>query len=236
MSSGSTLPAGSSTSFVLALQYPANNPPPSVAWAVQNLPTGIQANLVGQTSPWQRRLLMTGDGVLAAGTYAVDVVATTDTGESAQATVQVRVTACVQTASGSSTQAINSNLVELITAGKPAVEHGLLVPLQICESVQHVQVKLTQALAEDGSIMPTPPRFYLFRSEVWPAPNHVTAHGLPELYNVQVPNIPQTNSAQQLDADVEPGLYLLIFERDRYAMTLEPPNTPASVSYDVLIQ
>ncbi len=67
-------------------------------------------------------------------------------------------------------------------------------------------------------------------------PDHITAHGLPELYNVQVPNILQNNTASQLDADVPPGLYLLIFERDRFGATLTPQTIPASVIYEVMIQ
>ncbi len=233
---GSPLPAGSSTSFALSLQYPADKVPQSVAWEAQYIPTGIQAELVGQTTPWQRRLLITADSSLAAGSYTLDVVATVDTAQSVRTAVTVAVTDCVQTESGSSTTGVNSNLVELITAGKPAIEHGLLVPLQVCGSAKHVRVTLTKAMAEDGSTMTTPPAFYIFRSEVWPAPNHITAHGLPELINVQVPNIAQTNTGSQLDADVTSGLYLLIFEHDRFGATLTPATRVSFVTYTVAIQ
>ncbi len=228
---GAGLPAGSSTSFGLDLQYPANNPPQAVTWTTEKIATGLTVTIVGATTPWQRRLLVTTDSALTAGSYTLDVVAKPETAQAARATVKVDVTACAQTASGSVTQAINSNLVELITAGKPAVEHGLLVPVQICGSSKHLSVKLTSATAEDGSNLTTLPNFYVFRSEVWPAPDHIAAHGLPELFNVQVPTIAQSNSAGQLDADVGAGLYLLIFERDRYAATLTPQTTPSSVTY-----
>ena len=75
----------------------------------------------------------------------------------------------------------------------------------------------------------------MYRSEVYPAPDHITAHPLAELYNVQVPTIAQANSAGQLDADVGAGLYLLIFERDRFGATLTPQTTPASVTYDLMV-
>ena len=231
----STLPSGSSTSFSLSLQYPSDKAPQSVAWEMQYVPTGIKAELIGQTTPWQRRLLVTADSSLATGSYTLDVVATVDT-QSVRTAVTVAVTDCVQTESGSSTTGVNSNLVELITAGKPAVEHGLLVPLQVCGNAKHVRVTLTKAQAEDGSTMTTPPAFYIFRSEVWPAPNHITAHGLPESINVQVPNIAQSNSGSQLDADVSSGLYLLIFEHDRYGATLTPPTRVSYVTYEVAIQ
>ena len=64
----------------------------------------------------------------------------------------------------------------------------------------------------------------------------IAAHGLPELFNVQVPTIAQANNAGQLDADVGAGLYLLIFERDRFGVTLTPQSTPATVTYDLTIE
>jgi hypothetical protein len=232
---GAGLPAGSSTSFALTLNYPPAKPPQSVTWETQNVSNGLMATIVGGAAPWQRRLVITSDSALAAGSYALDVKATTDSAQTAQATVKVDVTACTETASGSSTTAISSNLVELITAGKPAVEHGLLIPVQICGSPKHLSVKLTNVTAEDGSTMTMLPAFYVYRSEVWPAPDHITAHPLAELFNVQVPTIAQANSAGQLDTDVGAGLYLLIFERDRYGATLTPPTTPASVTYTLTI-
>ena len=232
---GDGLPAGASQSFALVLNYASGKAPQAVDWKTENVPTGVTAAITSHAAPWSTRLVVTTDGTLAAGSYTLDVVATTDTPQTLSATVKLNVTACIETASGSSTQAVMSHLVELITAGKPAIEHGLLVPIQICGKPKHLQVKLTQAIATDNSVMTTPPPFYLFRSEVWPAPDHINAHGLAEGFNVQVPNIPQTDGAWQLDADVTAGLYLLIFERDRYAATLTPQNTPATVTYDVII-
>ena len=233
---GAGLPAGSSASFTVELKYPANQVPQSVIWETQNLAQGIHATILGATTPWNRRLLVTTDVGLAAGSYGLDVAATVNSAQKVAAGVQFTVAACTETASGSSTQAINSNLVELITAGKPAVEHGLLVPVQICANQRHLSVHLTSATAEDGSNMSTLPSLYVFRSEVWPAPDHIIAHGLTELFNVQVPTVAQSNSAGQLDADVGAGLYLLIFERDRYAATLTPERIPASVTYEIGIQ
>ncbi|MEP6985035.1 MAG: hypothetical protein ABI970_05540, partial [Chloroflexota bacterium] len=99
-----------------------------------------------------------------------------------------------------------------------------------------LSVKLTSAIAEDGSTMTTLPAFYIFRSEVWPAPDHITAHGLDELLNVQVPMIAQANNTGQLDADVGAGLYLLIFEHDRFGATLIPQTLPATVTYTLTVK
>lgn len=233
---GASQPSGSSNSFSLTLNYPQNQPPQSVDWETQNIDRGLTTSIVGGAAPWTRRLIVTSDGTLVNGTYKLDVVATTDTSQSARTTVSVDVTACTETPSGSTTQDINSNLVELITAGKPAVEHGLLVPVQICGSQKHISVKLTKAVAEDGSTMTTLPSFYVYRSEVWPAPDHITAHPLAELFNVQVPVIATSSSAGQLDADVPTGLYLLIFEHDRFGATLPPQSFVKTVTWDLTIQ
>lgn len=233
--SGAGLPAGSSTSFRLDLQYPADKPPQVVNWTTDKIASGLAVTLVGATTPWQRRLLVTADSTLTAGSYTLDVAATPENAQSVRATIKVDVTACAETASGSVTQVMNSNLVELITAGKPAVEHGLLVPVQICSTGKHLSIKLTNASAEDGSTLTALPPFYVFRSEVFPAPDHIMAHGLAESFNVQVPTIAQS-SAGQLEADVGAGLYLLIFERDRYAATLTPQTIPASVTYTLSVQ
>lgn len=233
--SGAGLPAGSSTSFVLDLSYPADKPPQTVIWEIQRVPVGLTATLVGATTPWHRRLLVTAGATLTADSYTLDVRATVDGTQSIGTTIKIGVTACTETASGSLTQAMDSNLVELITAGKPAFEHGLLIPVQICGGSKHLTVKLTGATAEDGSTLTTLPNFYVFRSEVWPTPDHITAHGLDEGLNVQVPIIAYS-SAGQLEADIGAGLYLLIFERDRYAATLTPQTTAAAVTYTLFIR
>ena len=231
---GAGLPAGSSTSYALTLNYPTDKLPQSVDWATEKVPAGITATIVGGAAPWQGRLVITPDGTLAVGDYTLDVIAKTEI-QSPRVTVAFKVTACTETTSGSSTTAINSNLVELITAGKPAVEHGLLVPVQICGS-KHLSVKLTSATAEDGSAMTTLPTFYIFRSEVWPAPDDIIAHGLAELFNVQVPMIAQADNTGLLETDVGAGLYLLIFEHDRFGATLTPPTMPANVTYTLTLR
>ncbi len=231
---GAAFPAGTSNSFTLNLVYPVDQTPQTVDWRTQNVASGLTPTMVGGTTPWQRRLLVSTDPALAAGSYTLDIVAMVNANLSVQATLNVTITACAQTASGTTTELINLNLVELITAGKPNVEHGLLVPVQICGAQRHIHINLTKAIAQDGSTLTTLPPFYIFRSEVWPAPNQITAHGLTELFNVQVPLIAQGN-AGQLIADVPPGLYLLIFERDRFGATLTPDSTPASVTWDLTI-
>ena len=99
---------------------------------------------------------------------------------------------CVSSEQGRCNASIDSNLVVLITAGKPVVEHGLLVPIQVCGRPKHIQVIIKEAIAEDRSVMNPPMPLYLFRSEVYPEPNITMSRGIEENYNVQVPNIAQT--------------------------------------------
>jgi hypothetical protein len=233
MGNGAGLPIGASNSYSLTLNAAAGTSPSDVVWSTQSVPAGMSADIVGGASPFQRRLIVTSDDTVAAGSYSLAVTATVDANQFARATVNVTIAACTETASGSDTKDINSNLVELITAGKPAVEHGLLVPVQIC-APKHLSVKLTSTKADDGSTMTTPPAFYVFRSQVWPAPTNIIANGLDEILNVQAPSIAQANG-DQLDADLQPGLYLLIFEHDRFGVTLTPQSTPANVTYDLKI-
>ena len=231
------LPAGSSTSYLLTLNYAPDRPPKSVIWTIQNMSKGISAKLIGQTVPSQTRVLVTAEQGLAEGTYSIDVIPTVRIKQALMPVVKkitIQVTACTETSS-SSTQTAWGNIVELITAGKPAVEHGLLVPVQICGR-KHLSVKLTSATAEDGSTMTTLPTFYVYRSEVWPAPDYITAHGLDERLNVQVPIVAQSDNTGQLDANVGAGLYLLIFEHDRFGVTMTPQTMPASVTYSLTLK
>ncbi len=230
-----TISVGSSMSYGLNLGYPEGQAPQVVNWETQYVPDGIKAEFKGHTTPWATRLLVTTDPKLTVGPHTFDVVATTGDNQFARVGVTVNVTECIQSEQGRREDSINLNLVGLITAGKPAVEHGLLVPVQVCDGPKHIQVILKEEKAEDLSVMNPPMPFYLFRSEVYPEPDNIMAHGIEEAYNVQVPNITQTNTTTELNADVPPGLYLLIFEHDRYGATLTPGTRPSYVTYELHI-
>jgi hypothetical protein len=55
------------------------------------------------------------------------------------------------------------------------------------------------------------------------------AHGTPGAVNVQLPRI--DNEGWRLEADLAPGLYLLVFERDYYGASPDPQVIPAFVTY-----
>lgn len=221
-----TLPAGSSTKFSLDAEDPCVTP---YTFQAQGLPVGVTAEFLGDAIPCRSTLVLHTVVTVAPGDYTVKVVATqTGTSLSKSAQVTLSVTSCSEFPQGEFTQAIQSNFITLITAGKPAIEHGLLVPLQVCQN-HSLRVTLTAAVSEAGTPMATPPRFYLYRSLVWPAPSAIAAHNWGQ--NVR----PQRNNSDGwlLQADITPGLYLLVFERDYWK---DPPDTdpasfPATVTY-----
>ena len=151
---------------------------------------------------------------------------------SAQLTLNV--TACTEFQPGEFTQAMHSNLVELITAGKPLVEHGLLVPLQVCgnDRSRHIHVALKAVISEAGTLMTTPPPFYMYCGLDWPAPKMIQAHN-PFTINVtgQI-----RNDEWELRGEIRPGLYLLVFERDHYLSSTASQDIPASVTYRLEIE
>jgi hypothetical protein len=226
-----TLQAGSSVEFKLtaALSPLAKR----YTFQVQDLPSGITTELLGNPVPSEDTLVLNTTGSLAPGRYVVNLIVNTDAGNSAPAPITLEVTPCSEFQPGEFTESVRSRLVELITAGKPAVEHGLLVPLQICggsSRTKHLKVTLEAVKSETGSSMSSPPRFYVYRSLAWPAPNSIQAN--PGAYWLRNVALPRTNSAAwQLDADLMPGLYLLVFERDRFDSTTDPKEIPGTVTF-----
>ena len=165
------------------------------------------------------------------GSYHIRVTATSADGLPNAAELELQVVPCLEYADSEFTRAMQSNLVTLITAGKPSIEHGLLVPLQVCggNPARRLLVTLLEVLSEAGAPLGEPPRFYLYRSRVWPAPDGITAHGVPGTLNVQLPRI--DSRSWHLEVDLLPGLYLLVFERDYWGSPTDPRAIPASVTY-----
>jgi hypothetical protein len=225
------LPAGSSAMFRINADDLCAH---SYTFQAQGLPAGITAEFLGDAAPCRDTLVLNTTATVAPGSYTIQVIATqTDTSQSASAQITLNITGCSEFPQGEFTQAIQSNLVTLITAGKPNIEHGLLVPLQVCQDIpsRSLRVTLTAAMSEAGTPMAAPPRFYLYRSLVWPAPHSITAYGWAR--NV---GLPRSNSdGWQLQENITPGLYLLVFERDYWASSpnIDPAHFPASVTYQL---
>ncbi|HSR30539.1 MAG TPA: hypothetical protein VLY63_08230 [Anaerolineae bacterium] len=224
-----TLPAGSSAEFGLAIVPSCQTE--SNAFGVDQLPAGWTAEFLGSPIPCKETLVLNTPGTARPGSYSIRATATPETDLFTWAELTVEILPCVEFQTGEFSQAMHANLVTLVTGGKPSVEHGLLVPLQVCgaEPGRRLLVTLTEVISEAGSRMASPPRFYLYRSLVWPEPNSIVAHGAPGTLNVGLPRT--ENEDWQLEAEITPGLYLLVFERDYYGSSPHPETIPASLTY-----
>jgi len=224
-----TLPAGSSAEFGMAM-VPSCQTHPNT-FGVEQLPPGWTAEFLGSPIPCKETLVLNTPGSARPGGYSIRVTAASETALSTWAELTVEILPCVEFQTGEFSLAMDSHLVTLVTAGKPAIEHGLLVPLQTCdaESGRRLLVTLTEVTSEAGSRMASPPHFYLYRSLVWPEPNSIVAHGAPGTLNVGLPRT--ENEDWQLEAEITPGLYLLVFERDSYGSSPDPETIPASLTY-----
>jgi hypothetical protein len=224
-----TLPAGSSAQFGLAIAPSCQVHPE--AFGVGQLPAGWTAEFLGSPIPCKETLVLNTPGSARPGSYSIRVTAAPETALPAWAELTVDILPCVEFQTGEFSRAVHSNLITSITAGKPAIEHGLLVPLQVCgaEPGRRLLVTLTEVISEAGSRTASPPRFYLYRSLLWPEPKSIVAHGAPGTLNVRLPRT--ENEGWQLEAEVTPGLYLLVFERDSYGSSPHPETIPASLTY-----
>lgn len=223
-----TLPSGTSGRVDVKMNECDQQP---ATFQASALPIGITAEFLTGPTPCEQALVLHTDVSLSPGEYTIDVTRRSSTGRTASGQLTVQVTACIELQSGEFTTAIQSNLIPLISAGKPNIEHGLLVPLQFCGDRQLV-INLLSAASEAGTAMTTPPRFYLYRSWVWPAPDAIQANAaMPWTTNVAVPRI--DSRGWQLTANVPAGMYLLVFERDAYGSSTDPHDIPASVTYRV---
>jgi hypothetical protein len=234
-----TLMAGSSATLDLTAESRRDGRPAwgdmDFAFSVDNPPKGITTELMDTPVPSAKRLIVHTSGLLAPGVYTTTVtVAKTTPPLVASQSVNLAVMPCRDFEPGVFSQSVDANLVTLQTSGKPSIEHGLLVPLQVCggDEPRRLTLTLDSATSAAGTTMETPPRFYVHRSLVWPAPQTIDTHDM-SLVNAS----DRVESAGwDLATDVRPGLYLLVFERDRYSVTPVPPvDVPASVTYRVEI-
>jgi hypothetical protein len=221
-----TLPAGASGRVVMKMNQCDQQ---SATFAAPTLPLGVSAEFLTSPTPCEQTVVLHTNVSLSPGEYAIAVTRQSSTARIATGQLTLQVGACIESQAGEFTTAIQSNLISMISAGKPSIEHGLLVPLQICSDRQLV-IDLLSATSEAGTAMTTPPRFYLYRSWVWPAPDAIQANAAqPWTLNVAVPRI--DSNGWQLMASVPAGMYLLVFERDAYGSSNDPMDIPAAVTY-----
>jgi hypothetical protein len=222
-----TFPAGSSVQFAIRADQTGDSS--GYSYWVEDLPAGVTADFLYSAAPYEKTLILHTAGSLPVGQYAVTIWATVGRSQPVASHVTLDVTSCTEFQPGEFTQSIQSNLITLITAGKPYYEEGLLVPVQVCgrDQVRQIRVTLETAVSEAGTMMATPPRFCIYRCLVWPAPTGIDTH---TAWAVNATGRVDS-TGWELDGKATAGLYLLVFERNRYPPTSDPERIPASVTY-----
>lgn len=224
-----TLPVG--TSDILRLSLQPYISAKEIRFEVAELPKSFTTEFLSIFDPWNRRLVVNVNDT-SPGTYQFSVVVTVDGKPRIKKPVSISVVPCNGMKPGVFTQAVTENLVYLITAGKPAWNDGLLVPILICKPIQLKVTKL-KAMSEAQTAMNLP-QMVLYRSLVYPAPTMVDAHNAPNVASDFSPVY--SESGTSLRADVSPGLYLLVFVRDGYPGIQDPKLRLAQVTYALEIQ
>ncbi len=233
------IPAGASAQFALNTDPTRDLAHYFYGCGTPDLPPGITVDFLGNPTPYANTLVVHTSGTLIPGAYPITVWVKAEEGPPVSAQLTLHVTVCTEFEPGERTQAVSSNLVYIQTAGKPSFAHGLLVPLQVCGNDQNrpIRVVLKTVMSEAGTLMASPPPFYLYRSLVWPEPPQIQAHNSFSI-NVDVDRIGigrLQNDNWELQGEVRAGLYLLVFERDYYRSSTAPQDIPASVTYQVEI-
>jgi hypothetical protein len=224
-----TFPAGSTV--MVGLSTDPNSKGIAYDYWVEGLPGGITANFQASAAPYERRLFLDTSGTLAPGPYIFYAAASAGQSRPVYAQITLNVTSCTEFPSGVFTESVQSNLIGLSTAGKPSWEEGLLVRLQVCASdeVRRLRVTLEAAVSEAGTPMTTPPRFYLFRSLEWSAPGYIDTHNRANAARLE------DAIGWELEYEMDPGLWLLVFERARYLSSDDPEDIPSVVTFRLTI-
>ncbi len=221
-------PIGSTAKFHVELSPQVD----TVTWKIDQSPDGITARLVSDPQPWASELIVTADPAAAPGDYAVTLGAYQGDSPLASAQVTFTLTGCGESPSGEMSASIKDSAARVILAGKPDYATGLIVPFQVCRP-GHLSATLTRAVSETGVDLADAPPFHLFRSIVYPAPAGITANpGSTWILNVENPRV--VASGWSLDADVPPGLYLLVFQNDRWPGT-PPESRPDAITFSLAI-
>ena len=112
------------------------------------------------------------------------------------------------------------------------MEYGPFLVVQFCADVpsRKLRVIVQSATSEAGTPLGEAPRFSLFHSLVWPAPDSIqTASGG---YKANALEVAQ-NDGWALEWDVGDGVYMLVFQRSPFEDAYPPEKRPASVMYTV---
>lgn len=227
-----TLPAGASASFSVSVPEWRESWGP-LYWSVVGLPPGITAEFWSTARPFYRTLVIDTSCATPPGSYVLDIQVTiSETTYTANITVEVT-GHLEESQPGSFTGSFTANTFGVSRGGPTTFVYGPFLVLQFCESTQPRKLKVTvqSATSDAGTPMAEPPPFSLFRSAVWPVPDHIQTN---TGYVANAKEVAQ-NEVGNLEWNITEGLYVLVFQRSPLEASRPPEQRPASVTYSVEI-
>jgi len=201
---------------------------------VVGLPPGVTAEFLVDANPANSTLVISTSCTTPPGFYVLDILATiSETTSLAQATVNVA-DRLVPSQPGSFTGSFTVNTIDVLRGGPSTLQYGPFLVLKFCDSAQarKLKVSVQSATSDAGTPLAEPPRFSLFRSLVWPAPDYIQT--MSGGYRANAREVAQSGD-WSLEWNITDGLYVLVFQRSPFEASLPPEKRPASVVYSVEI-
>lgn len=226
-----TLPAGASTSFFVSVSpWTLGVPFPR---SIVGLPSGVTAKFLAHPIPSTSTLVINTSCTTPPGFYTIGIQETiSETTPLAQATLNVT-DRLVSSQPGLFTGSFTANTIHVRRGGPSTMEYGPFLVLTLCDGVQprKLKVSVQSATSDAGTPLAEPPRFSLFRSLVWPAPDSI------QTSTCCYPNAHEVAQSDgwSLEWDIADGVYVLVFQRSPFEDSYPPEKRPASVVYSVEI-
>lgn len=233
-----TLPAGASTSFSLNIPEDTDGASSPVHWSVEGLPPGATAEFLPDVDCDRPTLVIHTACSMPQGSHAIDVLS-----EVSQRTSAVRPTIKIagsltssQSGSFTGSFAYGEETIDILRGGSSTLQYGPFTVLQSCESDHPRKLKVTveSATSDAGTPLVEPPSFSFLQSLVWPVPDEVQVIGSGAAFKPNAQEVAQSDG-WTLEWDIEPGLYLLVFQRSPFEDSNPAEERPASVTYRVAI-
>ncbi len=198
------------------------------------LPPGVDFEFLPDAVPAKSTLVINTSCATAPGSHVFDVWATiSETMQMAKVTVNI-VDSLVDSQPGSYTGSFTLNTIGVSRGGPSTYQYGPFLVLQFCGTGQprKLTVEVQSAISEADTPLAQPPRFSLFRSMVWPVPDHIQT--MSGGYQANAREVAQSDG-WNLEWDIADGLYVVAFQRSPFEDSLPANERPASVAYRVEI-